>query len=62
MPAQKQRHEIVVQIPDMGLSKDQITSLKKEFKNQFVSSLGEKRAAIIIVIVRIRIIRQIAEI
>ena len=46
----------------MGLSKDQITSLKKDFKNQFVSSLGEKRAAIIIVIVRIRIIRQIAEI
>lgn len=59
--AAKKRQEVVVQVPDMGLSKEQLASMKKAFKSQFVSSLGEKMAAIIIVIVRIRIVRQIAE-
>ncbi len=59
--ATKKRQEVVVQVPDMGLSKDQLASIKKSFKNQFVSSLGEKMAAIIIIIVRIRVVRQVAE-
>jgi hypothetical protein len=54
-PREKKRHEVVVQVPDIGLSKTQLASMKKAFRNQFVSSLGEKADAII-VIVRIRII------
>lgn len=61
MADKKQRQEVVVQVPDMGLTKDQMASMKKSFKNQFVASIGEKMAAIRIIIVRIRIIRQIAE-
>jgi len=60
-PKTKQRHEVVVQVPDLGLSKPQLASLKKAFKNQFVSSLGDK-ADVIIVIVRIRIIVVRAEV
>jgi len=59
--AAKKRQEVVVSVPDMGLSKEQLASMKKKFKSQFVSSLGEKMAAIVIIIVRIRIVRQIAE-
>jgi hypothetical protein len=59
--AAKKRHEVVVQVPDMGLSKAQLSAMKQQFKNQFVSSLGEKMAAIVIVIVRIRIVREIAQ-
>ena len=59
--AAKKRQEVVVHVPDMGLSKEQLTKMKKSFKSQFVSSLGEKMAAIVIVIVRIRIVRQVAE-
>jgi hypothetical protein len=60
MPTKK-RQEVVVQVPDMGLSKAQLTTMKKHFKNQFVSSLGEKMAAIVIIIVRIRIVREIGQ-
>jgi len=60
--AAKKRQEVVVQVPDIGLSKEQLGAIKKNFKNHFVSSLGEKMAAIVIIIVRIRVVRQIAEI
>jgi len=59
--AAKKRQEVVVYVPDMGLSKEQLTSMKKSFKSQFVSSLGEKMAAIVIIIVRIKVVRQVAE-
>jgi len=59
--AAKKRQEIVVHVPDMGLSKEQLTSMKKSFKSEFVSSLGEKLAAIVIIIVKIKVVRQVAE-
>jgi len=59
--AAKKRQEVVVHVPDMGLSKEQLTSMKKSFKSEFVSSLGEKLAAIVIIIVKIKVVRQVAE-
>jgi hypothetical protein len=56
------REEVVLQIPDIGLSDAQIASLKRSFKSQLVSTLGEKVAARPrIVIIRIRIVRAIRE-
>lgn len=60
--AAKKRHEVVIQVPDLGLSKPQLAAMKKAFKNQIVSSLGEKLAAVVIIIVRIRIIVVRAEV
>ena len=55
--AAAERQEVVLQIPDMGLSPQQIASLKKTFKNELVSSMGEKVAARPrLIIVRIRIV------
>lgn len=51
------RQEVVLQIPDLGLSDKEIDSLKKNFKNQLVSTMGAKAAARPrIVVVRIRIV------
>jgi hypothetical protein len=51
------RQEVVLQIPDLGLSDKQIAALKTTFKNQLVSSMGAKASARPrIVVVRIRIV------
>jgi hypothetical protein len=56
------RREVVLQIPDIGLSKTEIDSLKKSFKSQLVATMGAKKAARpIIIIVRVRIIVVVAE-
>lgn len=52
-------HEVVLQIPDIGLDDKQIGSLRKTFHNQFVTTLGEKAAAVRVVQIRIRIIRTV---
>lgn len=52
----KEVREVVLQIPDMGLKKEQIAAMKKTFHNEIVSSLGAKVAARIIIRIRIRII------
>jgi hypothetical protein len=57
MATKKERHEVVLQIPEsVGLNKDQVNSLKKAFKNQLVTSLGPKALAIRIIVVRVRIV------
>jgi hypothetical protein len=56
------RKEVVLQIPDLGLSKAQIASVKKAFKNQLVSTMAEKSGArAAVVAVRVRIIVVMAE-
>ena len=60
--AKSSREEVVLQIPDIGLSKTQIESLKKSFKSQLVSTMSERSTARPrIVIIRIRIVRAISE-
>jgi hypothetical protein len=51
-----QQHEVVVQIPDLGLNEKQIQSLKETFQNEIVSSLGGKSAVtnrIVVVVIRV---------
>jgi hypothetical protein len=56
--AKAQKREVVLSVPDLGLSKKQLDSLKNSFHNELVSSLGAKMAAVPrIVIIRIRIVR-----
>ena len=57
----RETREVVLQIPDVGLSKDQIASMKKKFHAEIVSSLGPKVAARIIIRIRIRIIIVLGE-
>jgi hypothetical protein len=60
---QGDQHEVVVQIPDIGLSKEQLSSLKESFKNQIVSTMGHKSgAAARIVVVVIRVVRASQEV
>jgi hypothetical protein len=58
--APKKKHEVVLQIPDMGLTDAQIDSLKKSFKNELVSSMKE-RATVVIVVVVVRVVRELAD-
>ena len=49
-------HKVVLTIPDIGLSKSQINSLKKNFKNEVVTHLGgaealARRRIIVVVVV-----------
>jgi hypothetical protein len=56
------REEVVLQVPDLGLSDSQIASLKRSFKSQLVSTIAEKAAARPrVVIIRIRIVRALRE-
>ncbi len=50
------REQVVLELPDLGLSKAQLASLKKSFKAELVSSMPQKTAAtrIVVVIIRIR--------
>jgi len=57
----KETREVVLQIPDVGLTKPQIASLKKNFKNELVSSLGAKALARIVIQIRIRIVVVLGE-
>jgi hypothetical protein len=60
--SKSKREEVVLQIPDLGLTDSQIASLKKSFKSELISSMGGKAAARArIVIIRIRIVRATAE-
>jgi len=52
----EKEQKVVLTIPDMGLSKAQINTLKKRFQNDMVESLGGKerlaaRRIIIVVVV-----------
>jgi hypothetical protein len=58
MAARKTQEEVVLQLPDMGLSDSEIQGLKKAFQSQLVTRLGAKAAAVRTVIIRIRIVRQ----
>ena len=50
-------HEVVVQVPDIGLDDKQLHSLKETFQNHLVTTLGGKSAVSPrIVVVRIRIV------
>jgi hypothetical protein len=50
-------HKVVLTIPDIGLSKKNINSLKKSFKNQVVTELGgmealaRRRIVVVVVVV-----------
>ena len=49
-------HKVVLTVPDIGLSKTQINSLKKNFKNEVVTHLGgpealARRRIIVVVVV-----------
>jgi hypothetical protein len=50
-------HKVVLTIPDIGLSKSQINSLKKNFKNEVVTHLGgaealaRRRIVVVVVVV-----------
>ena len=62
MAKSSSRQEVVLQIPDMGLSDAQIAALKKSFKSELVSTMGGKAGARArIVIIRIRIVQATAE-
>jgi hypothetical protein len=60
--AKNTEHKVVMTIPDIGLSKAQINSLKKNFKNEIVTHLGGAEALarrrIIVVIVVVIVFRQ----
>ncbi|HEX8070184.1 MAG TPA: hypothetical protein VF546_09560 [Pyrinomonadaceae bacterium] len=52
----QKEQKVVLTIPDMGLSKTQISGLKRQFQNQLVESLGGKerlaaRSVVIVVVV-----------
>jgi hypothetical protein len=50
-------HKVVLTIPDIGLSKSQINSLKRNFKNEVVTHLGgaealaRRRIVVVVVVV-----------
>jgi hypothetical protein len=60
--AKNTEHKVVMTIPDIGLSKAQINSLKRNFKNEIVTHLGGAEALarrrIIVVIVVVIVFRQ----
>ena len=52
--------EVELRIPDLKLTKPQMTAMKKKFENEIVTSLGTK-AAIVVIRVRIRVVVVLAE-
>lgn len=38
------RHEVKISIPDMGLSKDQIEHLKRQFESTIIGNMGGPQA------------------
>jgi hypothetical protein len=52
--------EVELRIPDLKLTKPQMTAMKKKFENEIVTSLGSK-AAIVVIRVRIRVVVVLAE-
>jgi hypothetical protein len=57
----RKREEVVVEMPDLGLSDAQIRSLRKSFKNELVNSLKtpEPSHRGIVVDVRVQLVREI---
>jgi hypothetical protein len=59
--AKTTEHKVVLTIPDIGLKKSQINSLKKNFKNDIVTHLGGAKALaaqrIVVVVVVVVIVR-----
>jgi hypothetical protein len=52
-----QQQEVVVQVPDLGLSDSQLQTLKDNFHNQLVTTMGGKSAVterIVIVVIRVQ--------
>lgn len=54
--AKSTEHKVVLTLPDIGLSKAQVNSLKKNFKNEVVTHLGgaealARRRIIVVVVV-----------
>ncbi|MBR0714335.1 hypothetical protein [Bradyrhizobium liaoningense] len=55
--AKNTQHKVVLTIPDIGLSKTQINSLKRNFKNEVVTHLGgpevlaRRRIVVVVVVV-----------
>jgi hypothetical protein len=49
--------EVVLEIPDIGLSDEQIHSLKEKFHSNLVTTLGEKAGVIVVVRIRVRVVR-----
>jgi hypothetical protein len=50
------QQEIEIRIPDLGLSQDQLNTLKEQFQNQVVSAMGKRSPAetrIVIVVIRV---------
>ena len=60
MPRGNREMKVVMTVPDMGLSKPDMTKLKTKFKNQIVESLGGKevlaRRRIVVIIVVVVIV------
>jgi hypothetical protein len=54
--ADPETKEVVLQIPDMGLTKDQMNTLKSTFQNHLVTTLGERAAALVSIRIKIRIV------
>lgn len=50
---------VVLEIPDMGLTDDQINDLKNTFHSHLVTHLGAQAATTVIVVIRVRIVRAI---
>ena len=57
----RKREEVVVEMPDLGLSDAQIRSLRKSFKNELVDSLKAPGPSPrgIVVDVRVQLVREI---
>jgi hypothetical protein len=55
--AKNTEHKVVLTVPDIGLTKAQINSLKKNFKNDVVTHLGgpkalaQRRIVVVVVVV-----------
>ncbi|TPQ36015.1 hypothetical protein C2U70_13695 [Bradyrhizobium guangdongense] len=55
--AKNTEHKVVLTIPDIGLTKTQINSLKKNFKNEVITHLGgaevlaRRRIVVVVVVV-----------
>jgi len=60
MAKEMKERKIVLTIPEMGLTKSQINTLKRRFKNEVVNSLGgpealaARRTVVVVVVVVVR--------
>jgi hypothetical protein len=57
--AAAKQQEVVLQIPDIGLTDAQIASLKKSFHNELVTHMKATSASVRIIIVVVRVVREV---